>query len=620
MPVGKRITATVLAVFIGLSVLSLVMWNSEKMHTITGDEPHYLVIADGLLPSFEVEQTGPYQREFRNRTIVESGLAARNAVPGPDNTHAEEGPRGLFNVHNLGLPMVLALPYLALGEIGARLTMILVGAAVVLLLCLIAGTTSMNRRQQLLAVTPFAVGIPLTTGSTQIYPDLPAGAICLLGLLLILKGGRTRNRWLNLVAAVVIGFLPWLHIRFGLPMLIVLLGLSWTQRTDGMKTVILRWWVPATLSVILLAAYNFYAFGNPTGPYASGDLMLNRIALMQFLGLLMDQNQGILVQQPLHLVGLYYAARLARRRPVLVMTSTFVALSVMVPNATHWNLYGGWSFSGRFGWAASTALAALTVLGVAELFARHQRQAAMVVGLAILVQIRHLYAVFIQKRVLFPHIFDGWIGTYSTFWSPLESVLPHWRDHRWAFGYVPNLVWLAFIGGIIAVGCWSRTESRTRATAVSFGAAAMCVLLGLFGRFADLPYPQQRWAASVLPGTIGSVDNLSRVAKSGDPKGILTFGPFWEVPPGDYEVAVRFASETDGATAGILDVYMPDSGTTLDRKDLPDTNSVPQELSFNINVGHKVWGKMEIRTAYEGTGDLRVDWIQLRRITRNTPE
>jgi hypothetical protein len=29
---------------------------------------------------------------------------------------------------------------------------------------------------------------------------------------------------------------------------------------------------------------------------------------------------------------------------------------------------------------------------------------------------------------------------------------------------------------------------------------------------------------------------------------------------------------------------------------------------------------MEIRTAYEGTGDLRVDWIQLRRITRNTPE
>jgi hypothetical protein len=39
------------------------MWKHDNALSVTGDEPHYLVIASGLLPHFEVEQTGPYTHE-----------------------------------------------------------------------------------------------------------------------------------------------------------------------------------------------------------------------------------------------------------------------------------------------------------------------------------------------------------------------------------------------------------------------------------------------------------------------------------------------------------------------------------------------------------------------------
>ena len=618
--VGKRLTALVLAVFVGLSVGAMSMWRLLDMHTITGDEPHYLVIADGLLPTFELEQSGPYSREFRNRTIVENGLAPVGSEPNPGNTHAELGPRGLFNVHNIGLPVMLAFPYLLFGEIGARLAMIAIGSLILLVMSRVIALTSLTPRQQLAALLPFAIGIPLVTGSTQIYPDLPAGLLCLLGLLAVLKPPVADRRWDAIPTAAAVALLPWLHIRFGLPMLVVLAALSVSRRNRGLWNILLRYWLPAGVSVLLLAVYNVYAFGNPTGPYASGDLMLNRIALMQFLGLLFDQNQGIFIQQPLHLVGLYYSFRVARQKPLMVIATALVSLSVLIPNATHWNLYGGWSFSGRFGWTATTALSCVTLLGTAQLFGRNPRLAKLVIGIAVAVQIRHLYAIFVQKRVMFPHIFDGWIGTYSTFWSPFESVLPHWRDHRWAFGFAPNLLILGFAVTVALVGGRLGSSSRERKNSLVVASTTVLVLLAAFAQFGELPYPQQRWAASVLPGTVGKIDNLSRVAAEGTNRGMLTFGPFWEVPPGTYEVGVRFYSETDDRVAGILDVYMPETDTVLARRDLPDTDNRSTEDYFTVNVTRGVWGKMEIRTSYEGSGRLQVDWLQLRRISDNVAE
>lgn len=597
------------------------MWKSEKMHTITGDEPHYLVIADGLLPTFELEQTGPYTREFQNRTIVEAGLAPRDAVPSISNTHGEVGPRGLFNVHNIGLPAVLAIPYLFGGEIGARIAMILIGSLAVLLILQMLSLTGISRSAQFFISLPLAVGLPLVSGATQIYPDLPGGILCLFGIYTLFRGPRTDSSCDGLLVAITLAFLPWLHIRFSLPMVIVLgaLVIRW-RPLHSWKVLLLRFASPAAISVVLLAIYNMYAFGHASGPYQSGDLMLNRIAIMQFLGLLFDQNQGIFMQQPLHFVGLFYLAYLARRYFIATATTIIVVLSLIGPNATHWNLYGGWSFSGRFGWAAAAVLLSITTLSTAKLWADHKKTAVIIVGLACAVQLRHLIAIFVQKRTLFPHIFDGWIGTYSTFWSPIESLLPQFRDYRWAFSYLPNFIIVFIALGIALIGLSTSLSAAVQRNMLISLCLVSVALLGLYGRFGDLPFPQQRWAASQLSSSIGQIENLSRSAKSTDGKGLLTYGPYWEVPKGDYEVGIRYRTADTQVINGILDVFIAEKNIVITAVDLPPTQNVTQDLYFPISIPAAKAGKIELRTMYEGRGNLVVDWIQLRRVSGNQAE
>ena len=619
--VGKRLTALLIGLFIALSSGAVLFWRSENMHAITGDEPHYLVIADGLLPTFELEQSGPYSREFRNRTIVEGGLAEPDAVPSPTNTHAELGPRGLFNVHNVGLPVVLAVPYLLGGELGARLTMVLIGASIVFLLGRMMSLTKLDPRQQFLVLLPVALGLPFVTGATQIYPDLPGGAICLAAVWALLRGpdsGRARD---GLLTAILLSYLPWLHIRFALPMFILLAALVFTRRHQSTITrTAIKFGLPSVLSILLLATYNWYAFGHMTGPYQSGDVMLNRIAVMQFLGLFFDQNQGIALQQPLYFVAFFFAARLVKEHAIALTTALLVAFAMLGPNATHWNLYGGWSFSGRFGWGAATVLTPFVLLSISTLVSENRRIGLAIVSLAAIVQMRHLLAVFVQKRMLFPHMFDGWIGTYSTFWSPIEKYLPQWRDIRWAFGYVPNMVFLSVTIGLVVIGAVSSIDVKARNLVVASLVVPAVLALVMYGRFADLPFPQQRWAASVLPGITGQVDNLSRIAEPGDKKDLLTFGPFWEVPEGDYEVGVKYYSGGSDSSNGILDVYFSELGIIDQTVDLDPTSAAGREIFFPLHVTSGHAGKLEIRTLYGGTGTLRVDWIQLRRVNGNTPE
>lgn len=620
--VRRRLDVLLVAIFMSLSFLALYIWQANDMHEITGDEPHYLVIADGLLPTFEIEQTGPYTREFQNRTIMENGLASSGEAPTPANTHAELGPRGLFNVHNIGLPVLLAVPYLLLGEVGARLAMIAIGGLIVFLLTQVVSLSALSPRARFVLLLPLVVGMPLLPAATQIYPDLPGGALCLLGMYMLWRGPKDLSKRTLTLSAIALAFLPWLHIRYSLPMGIILLALAYQNRLIlRLPQIIIRLWLPAALSLMLLASYNVYAFGNASGPYSSGDIMLNRVAIMQFMGLLFDQNQGLLIQQPLHLVGLLFLIPLFRQNTIATSTTLLVMLTTLGPNATHWNLYGGWSFSGRFGWTATVVLLALTALALSQLWEQQKKLAITVLAIGGAIQIRYLWGIFIQKIDLFPRIFDGWIGTYATFWGPVESWLPQWRDYRWAYSYLPNFMVLLIAFVVVAVGAMTSVSVKLRRNALLAFSCVALISLGTYARWGDLPFPQQRWAASALPSQIGTVTNLSRVATSSDGKGFLSYGPFFKVPEGDYEVGIQFSASSDTSSdVGQIDVYIADKMVSIESQPLPSTNGINREMFFPIRIDKNAAGKIEIRTTYLGEGSMTVHWIQLRNLRNNTPE
>lgn len=618
--VKHRLDALIVVIFILVSSAALFMWRDEKMHTITGDEPHYLVIADGLLPTFELEQTGPYTREFRNRTIVSAGLAPSDAAPSPDNTHTVEGPRGLFNIHNIGLPILIAVPYAIGGEVAARLMMIAIGAAAVFLVTRFLALSPLSPQRRFLIAMPLSIAMPLVPAATQIYPDLPGGVLALLGIYMVWKGADRASPFKVTLTAIAIAYMPWIHIRYSLPMGLILLAMSFQWRNKWSPTnLLVRLWLPAVVSVVLLALYNIYAFGNPTGPYSSGDVMFNRIAIMQFIGLLFDQNQGILLQQPLHFVGVFMIGYFLRQHFLSTLLVMLILLSTLGPNATHWNLYGGWSFSGRFGWTATMALLPLTAYGMAQLWERRPRAAMTLLVLGGLVQLRYMYGIFVQKTNLLPRTFDGWIGTYATFWGPFETWLPQWRDFRWAYSYLPNYMFLIIGVTLVILGREGlERPARSRGLVLTMSLLPIMVL-GLHARLGDFPYPQQKWAASTLPSQIGIVENLSRRVVDGETTAYLTYGPYFRVPSGSYELGIRYSSMAE--TPNIMfETYLDERRMIADQWELPTTNGVPREEYFVITVTSDLIDRYEFRTSYLGEGEATIDWISLRKLDRNIAE
>ena len=618
----RRYEVGVIALFLILSSSVLFLWRSNGLHAITGDEPHYLVIADGLLPTFELEQSGPYTREFQNRTIMKTGLTETNATPSASNTHAVEGPNGLFNVHNLGLPILLSVPYLFGGEVAARFAMIAISGAIIWLLLQILTLTSLKSRDRALLVLPWAIALPLIPASTQIYPDLPAGALSLLATYCLWRDAASTKQWQRWSVVAGLSYLPGLHIRYGLPMVILLMALTWHWRYKAKPSLrmLLKIWLLPTLSIGLLALYNMYAFSNPSGPYESESVMLNGIAVMQFLGLLFDQNQGIFIQQPLHFIGLFFMVALFRKNSVAMFSTLLVMLGTLGPNATHWNLYGGWSFSGRFGWTAVVIFSSVTVLALSHLWIAHQRVAKVLLSLGIIFQLRVLWEIEVDKTDLLPRTFNGWIGTYSTFWGNIETSLPHWRDVRWAFSYVPNFVWLLFALGVMTIGAMSSISTHQAKKAIISLSVVCTFCLVLHARFGDLPYPEQRWPAAGLPGDVGVVDGFKRIADEKGTSGFLTYGPYWDTPVGTYEVGVRYKSNSARSSNALLEINSPERSKLLEQIPLENTNGKFQEFFMLLNIDANTRGRIELRTFFEDSGELTVEWIQLRRIGDNTRE
>jgi hypothetical protein len=599
--------------FFTLAMGSWMNWTSSGLHQITGDEPHYLVIADGLLPTFEIEQSGPYSREFRNRTISPNGLAPLNALPDEANTHAVQRSNGLFNVHNLGLPIILAIPYLFGGVLGARIAMLLIGGGIVYLFVVVSRSLGRDRRLSAMIVMPMVIGLPLVPASTQIYPDLPAGLACLVGLVLIARPNLERRRLSLAASSILIAFLPWLHLRFAVLAVIILTGIFWSLRREApLRTTAIILGAPLLVSLGLLATYNHHAFGNIFGPYETEDVQTTAFTAMQFFGLVTDQNQGLFIQQPLHLAGLFMVGYSIRKRPTLIATSLALAIASLGTNSTHWSLYGGWSFNGRFNWTAFTAVATVTIVGLSEFSQRRPRLVAWMIVGATAVQLRYLFGIFLQDIELLPRSINSWVGTYSTFWQPIEEALPVWTSTADAFGYLPNLVAVSLCVALLGLGFLSESLHRLRAIMVSGTIAISIATVTVFSIvWSPLNGPRQ-WNGDFLPGNVGAITGAARSVSEPSEPGFLTFGPGWRTPPGQYRITIQYEGQrTDGQAVGSLDVFSRASWRKIDAIELPGTSNQVTEKVIEFDVLPSDDGQLEFRTYYKGKGALTVHWIRI---------
>lgn len=119
--------------------------------------------------------------------------------------------------------------------------------------------------------------------------------------------------------------------------------------------------------------------------------------------------------------------------------------------------------------------------------------------------------------------------------------------------------------------------------------------------------------AGSLPSLTGSIYKQARIAKAGvDTPGYITYGPYLPLADGDYEIRIRYQSETNGIeTAGAWDVRDADRDWQIAAFALPGTLGKPHTVSEVVRVRNGGAHKIEVRILWNGSADFRVEAIEI---------
>jgi hypothetical protein len=298
---------------------------------VSGDEPHYLLMAQSLWREGDLDLRDNLEREDWSE-YTPGPLAPHYGAPRRDGRP--------YPAHSPGLPLLLA-PIYALG--GRRACAAAIGLAaaaltvVVRALALRAGAPA----DAALVAWAVAAGPPVFFYSFHIYTEVPcalaiAAALCLL---------TSNPRGVGAASAgLLAGTLPWLHVKM-IPAALAL-GAVALARLRGRA--LIAFGAGAASMAAAYLAYWHHVFGtpNPLATYGGVPSGLSGLRWRALAGLALDRSFGLLPYAPVFLLALGGLGLLARRRdgwPLVAVGA--LTLAPVLPWRMWW---GGQSPPGRF--------------------------------------------------------------------------------------------------------------------------------------------------------------------------------------------------------------------------------------------------------------------------------
>jgi hypothetical protein len=323
----------------------------------TGDEPHYLVISETLLKYHSLDVV----KSYHNRDY----LSFYNGEL--DLSHTVTNNQGLrVPVHSVGGP-ILWLPLFAVaGRMGAILFIAGVSLLVIVDIFRFMVEQGVRRRSALAVAGFFAAATPFFAFAHLTFVDLLGAWAVIYVFRKTLKKGDAGRREL-VFSSILLGILPWVHVKFivveALLLLFLLARILTDNRTMSPRAIVravpAHWrqvcWLVLPAAALGLAFEVFTrAMWNSFDPllaYGTGDrtFPLTASPLRGFLGTFLDQEYGIFISAPvlvLAIPGLVLAVR-DRVGPLNlyfgILSVCFLALFVARDD---WE--GGWTPPGRF--------------------------------------------------------------------------------------------------------------------------------------------------------------------------------------------------------------------------------------------------------------------------------
>jgi hypothetical protein len=431
--------------FVLISLAVVLSWRSTNKHTLTGDEPRYLITASSLFHQHSLDQTVAMDEEIATRKIYHFGFKDRFDTGLMHTLH------GYFSPHGLALSAYLAIPFGLGNAVGARLAIILLNATIVIYAWRFACTIFDSHVATTAAVLICCFAMPFLSGAGQFYPDLPVGTICLAALFCILCKRQPKIDLECHLVAIAVATLPWWHIKSIAPMAILVVAAIWSS-TDR-KAAAWAYVLPLTISLSLFVAYNEYTYQTIFGFSGPHPLEISRTSVMVVLGLLLDQNQGVLMQNPTLLAAFFAIPVLLSKDWRSASILVLLVLSVWIPNAMHPNWYGGFSFSGRFQWTMAAVLIPPALSGLAYLHRRSSHAFAAMCGALGMVQIYYfsIYALStteLYNRAPTPTLQYSIFAPFAPFLLPrLDNIAT--APHLWANYIFATILIVTMIFGLV---------------------------------------------------------------------------------------------------------------------------------------------------------------------------
>lgn len=450
-----------LGLYLLISVATLIIWGLRGVYGLTGDEPHYLVMSDAIVRDGTPDVARAYEREFSERRWYPPGLADEGAPLQPPAAHVVFSEAGVFSWHGIGLPALMSIPVALFGELGARLIAIAAGALCVVLTWIAAGNSQFTPRFRIWVTLGVSFAYPTVIASTQIYPDVLAGVLLLTVFVWWMDPHRRAKLSYAIAVSLAIGVCAWLGSRYVVAAVVAGIAVTIGVRHERRQ-------LTAVLSILLvsaigLMAFNMSTYGSPLGPPTDGALALSSGMAIVLPGLLLDQNQGFLMFNPLLWAAVPGVVLWWRTdwRAALVWCLTFSAL--WLPAAAHPGLYGLGSFNGRYAWPLAMLAIVPAVMGLSRLGRTSPILLVVALGAGIGFQV---YMVVLAWFVggstpgspagldLYTRPAGTWLESYSAWWFPIQGAFPALFDPSWAATFAPNWVWiaaLAIVGALALV-------------------------------------------------------------------------------------------------------------------------------------------------------------------------
>lgn len=474
------ITAITIAIFVATAAAAGIA--AERLTGTalfpSGDEPHYLVIAqslwrDGDLKIENQHTQGDYEEYFP------AGLEPHYLTRGRDGE--------IYSIHPIGIAVLLAPVYALAGYQGTVWAQILMGALAAAIAWRWTLATLNAPGAATFAWAAIAFSAPFMFNEFTIYPEIAGGLAVMFALTTTLRRNRERPGLLPWIAVgLAIASLPWLSTKYA-PMsaaLLLVVVLRFYKKDPGALLRDSR--VVAMVAIYAISLVGWFAFfyiiwGKPLPMAPYGSLVQTTPLNLRFgaPGLFFDQEYGLLAYAPAYILaatGLYQMWRTGGdlRRQAIEITFIFIALLTTVGAFGIW--WGGTSAPARP--IASGLL--LLMLPIAMAFrsapAASPRRAAQHLLLWIGVGIAFTLALG-QDGLLINNARDG-SSALLEFWSPrwpLWSLAPTFVADRWILAWLNTASWL--IVATVAAVLLSRTRSTRAGVSALFAFVTFAVAL-----------------------------------------------------------------------------------------------------------------------------------------------